>query len=108
MIQTLTEENFEEVVLGSEVPVVVDFWAPWCGPCKAAEPIIEEIADDYIDKLVIGKVNVDEQPELARRYTVLSIPTVVAFRDGEEVERKIGFGGRSGYEELIKKVLPQP
>lgn len=105
MVTDLTSDNFDDVVLGSDLPVMVDFWAPWCGPCKAASPIIEELTDDYADQIAVGKVNVDEQPGLARRYDVLSIPTVVIFKDGEEVDRKIGFGGRSGYEDLINKVI---
>lgn len=106
MVQQLTTDNFDDIVLGSDQPVLVDFYAEWCGPCKAAAPIIEEIADDYADKLTVGKVDIDAQPELTQRYNVMSIPTVLIFKDGEEVERKIGFGGRAGYEELIKKVLP--
>lgn len=105
MVQDITEENFDEIVLGSELPVLVDFWAEWCGPCKAAAPIIDEIAEDYADRLVIGKADVDAHPELARRHNVMSIPTVILFKDGEEVDRKIGFGGRSGYEDLITKVI---
>lgn len=105
MIQFLTADDFDEVVSGSDKPVLVDFYADWCGPCKAAAPILEEISDDYVDDLLVAKVDVDAQPELAKRFDVLSIPTVILFNEGEEVDRKIGFGGRSGYEELIKKVI---
>lgn len=105
MVQDITVDNFDDIVLGSDLPILVDFWAQWCGPCKAAAPIIEEIADDYADHLVVGKVDIDAHPELARRYDVMSIPTIVLFKDGEEVDRKIGFGGRNGYENLIKKVI---
>ena len=105
MTQVVTSDNFDDVVLSVDLPVLVDFWAEWCGPCKAAAPIIEEIAEDYADQLVVGKVDVDAQPELARRFNVISIPTVILFKDGEEVDRKIGFGGREGYEQLLKKIL---
>lgn len=105
MIQFLTVDDFDEVVSGSDKPVLVDFYADWCGPCKAAAPILEEISDDYIDDLLVAKVDVDAQPELAKRFDVLSIPTVILFNEGEEVDRKIGFGGRSGYEDLIKKFI---
>lgn len=100
---TFTDQNFEEEVLQSENPVLVDFWAPWCGPCKLAEPIIEELAEEYKDKVKIGKLNVDENQEQPTNFGIMSIPTVILFKGGEEVERKIGFGGKAGYEELLKK-----
>lgn len=105
MIQFLTVDDFDDIVSGADKPVLVDFYADWCGPCKAAAPILEEISDDYIDDLLVAKVDVDDQPELAKRFDVLSIPTVILFNEGEELDRKIGFGGRSGYEELIRKVI---
>lgn len=105
MIQFLTVDDFDDIVSGSDKPVLVDFYAEWCGPCKAAAPILDDLSDDYADDLAIAKVDVDAQPELAKRFDVLSIPTVILFNEGEEVDRKIGFGGRAGYEELINKVL---
>ncbi len=104
-IVTVTDENFDEVVGKSELPMVVDFWAEWCGPCKMAEPVIEELAEEYEGKLVIGKLNVDENPQKAVEFGVMSIPTMIGFDGGEEIERKIGFGGKAGYEALIKKLL---
>ena len=107
MIQLLTVDDFDDVVSGSDRPVLVDFYAEWCGPCKAAAPILDDLSDDYADDLAVAKIDVDDQPELAKRVDVLSIPTVILFNEGEEVDRKIGFGGRAGYEELIKKVIPK-
>lgn len=85
----LTAENFEQEVLKSDKPVLVDFWASWCGPCKMLSPVIEEIADEHAE-IKVGKVNVDEQPELAQKYGVMSIPTVLVIKDGEEVNKSVG------------------
>ena len=102
---TVTDQNFDEVVRLSRMPVVVDFWAEWCGPCKMAEPVIEELAETYKGKVVIGKLNVDENQQKAAEFGVMSIPTVIGFKQGREVSRKIGFGGKSGYESLIQELL---
>ena len=99
----VTDENFDEVV-GKSLPVVVDFWAEWCGPCVAAGPVLEELAETYKGKVVIGKLNVDENQQKAAEFGVMSIPTVIGFKNGQEVERKIGFGGKANYEDLIKRV----
>lgn len=85
----LTNENFEQEVLKSEQPVLVDFWASWCGPCKMLSPIVDEIAEECSD-VKVGKVNVDEQQDLARRYGVMSIPTILIFKDGEEYRKSVG------------------
>ncbi|MEG0156827.1 MAG: thioredoxin, partial [Anaerovoracaceae bacterium] len=85
----ITKENFESEVLKSSVPVLVDFWAPWCGPCKMVGPVIEEIANEVTDAKV-GKINIDEQVELARKYGVMSIPTLVVFKDGQIVRQEVG------------------
>ena len=97
---TLTEENFDQEVLKSDRPVLVDFWAGWCAPCMALAPTIDEIASEQ-DKVKVGKVNVDEQQELARQYRVMSIPTLMVFRDGELVRREAG--GKSK-EEILEMI----
>lgn len=101
----LTKKDFEEKVLKSDKPVMVDFWAPWCGPCRLAGPVIDELAKEYKDKAGVYKVNVDEDQELAQQYGVMSIPTVVVFKDGKEVERQVGFPGKEGYQAMLDKVI---
>ncbi len=98
----LTSENFEDEVLKSEKPVLVDFWASWCGPCKMIAPIFEELAEEYKDKLKFGKVNVDEQASLAVKFRVTSIPTLILFKNGEITKTSVGFCSKSELEEMIK------
>ena len=86
----ITNENFEAEVLKSELPVLVDFWAAWCGPCRMLAPAIAQIAAECEGKIKVGKVNVDEQPELAQRFGIMSIPTVLVFKDGKKVNQSIG------------------
>lgn len=88
-ITTVTAENFQQEVLESEKTVIVDFWAPWCGPCRNLSPAIDEIAEERTD-IKVGKVNVDENKEFARQFKVMAIPTVLVFRNGEEVNRSVG------------------
>ena len=91
---TVTDETFAENVLQSDKPVLVDFWAEWCGPCRKVGPILEEIADEHAGKIRIAKLNVDDNPEIARRFSVMSIPTLIVFRDGKEEARIIGAKGK--------------
>ena len=101
MIVELTDNNFETEVLQSRIPVLVDFWAPWCGPCQMVGPVIEELATEYQDKIKVGKLNVDENPQTAVKYGVMGIPTVILFKEGKEVARKIGLEGKEEYVKLI-------
>ena len=87
---TITSENFEAEVLRSDIPVLVDFWASWCGPCQMISPVISEIAEEYAGRIKVGKVNVDEQMALAMQFQVASIPTLILFKDGEVAKRTMG------------------
>jgi thioredoxin 1 len=99
----IKQDEFKEKVLSSKVPVLVDFYAEWCGPCQMAAPVLDELADAGKDKYQIVKVDVDENRDLAGSYGVMSIPTVVLFKDGKEVTREIGFRGKQGYVDLLSK-----
>jgi len=88
--KTVTDSTFDVEVLGSDKPVLVDFWAEWCGPCKMVAPVLEEIAAENADKITIAKVNIDENPEIARRYQIMSIPTMSVFAGGEVVKSIVG------------------
>ena len=101
----MTDQNFESEVLKADLPVFVDFWASWCGPCQAAGPVIDELAKEYEGRMKVGKLNVDENPKMAQKYGVMSIPTVIVFWKGKEIGRKIGFPGKIGYEEMIREVI---
>ena len=87
----ITAQNFEQEVLQSDKPVLVDFWASWCGPCRMLAPVIEEIAQEYAEVIKVGKVNVDEEPELAGKYSISSIPTVILFENGKAEKTSLGF-----------------
>ncbi|MBR4282851.1 MAG: thioredoxin [Clostridia bacterium] len=100
---TVTVENFKQLILENEKPALVDFWAPWCGPCRMVGPIIDELAEELEGDVIVGKVNVDEQPDLAAAYGVMSIPTIILFKDGDEADRVIGAKSKEALLEFLGK-----
>jgi thioredoxin 1 len=101
----LTNENFESEVLESTTPVVVDFWAPWCGPCKAIAPTVEELAREYQGRIKVCKLNVDEAPEIATQYAVMSIPTLLLFQGGKPMNKTVGAMAKRDLEKFIQPYL---
>lgn len=101
----ISDQNFGEQVLKNKLPVLVDFWAPWCGPCRMAGPVLEELSEDFNGKVLVMKLNVDENPTTAGQYGVMSIPTTILFKDGKPIGKQVGFGGKQAFEELMKKGL---
>jgi thioredoxin 1 len=104
-INTLSDTTFDELIGGSDAPVLVDFWAEWCGPCKMIAPILEEIAGEQAGKVQIAKVNVDDHPDLAMRFDVMSIPTLIVFKDGQAQKRLIGAKGKGQLLEELSEYL---
>ena len=100
---TLTIDNFEAEVLKSDVPVLVDFWASWCGPCKMLGPVVSEIADESDGSFKVGKVNVDDEPELAEEYGIMSIPSIFVFKGGEVVSKQVGLTTKKDLLAMIKQ-----
>lgn len=103
MIKNLTQENFQEEVSGK--PIIVDFWASWCGPCRMLAPVIDALSEEYEDKISVGKVNVDEQNALAAQFGIVSIPTVIIFKDGKEIKRLVGVHDADDYRDEIDRVI---
>ncbi len=103
--KTFTDQNFKQDVLESKIPVVVDFWAPWCGPCRMVSPTIEELAKEYEGKMIVGKMNVDDNPNTAGQFSVMSIPTVMIFKNGQPVKSMIGAQGKESYKKAFDEVL---
>jgi len=101
MAKVFTDQNFEQEVLNSQKPVLVDFWAPWCGPCQMMGPIIEELAEELEGQVVVGKLNVDENPQMAQKYGIMGIPTLLVFKNGQVVEQFVGVQPK----EVLKQAL---
>ncbi|HJV35924.1 thioredoxin [Geomonas sp.] len=104
-VRTFTDDNFEKEVLQSDIPVLVDFWATWCAPCKAIAPLIDAVASEYEGRVKVGKVNVDDNPATPGRYGVRGIPTVILLKDGKVLDQVVGAIPKSQLEALIKKAL---
>jgi len=102
-VKIVTTANFEAEVLKSETPVLIDFWAGWCMPCKMIAPIIDQLADQHVGKVKVAKVNVDESPEIAAKYGIMSIPAVFVFKGGEKVDQMIGARPKAQFDEMLGK-----
>lgn len=105
MTKNLTQSNFNETISQTAKPVIVDFWAEWCGPCRMLTPIIESLADEFNDDIIVAKVNIDEEMELARTYGVMSIPTVIIFDKGEVVDNSVGVRDKNFYTNNLKRII---
>ena len=102
-VQTFTDENFDSTVVGAEGPVLVDFWAEWCGPCRQMAPAVEALASDYDGKVTVGKLNVDEHPNVAQRFSIRGIPTLLLFNGGEVVDQLVGVADDSKLKSMLDK-----
>lgn len=101
----VSDDNFEQEVIKSEKPVLVDFWAPWCGPCRAIGPVVEDLAEVYKDRVKVAKLNIDDNPKTATVYGVMSIPTIVLFKNGNALDKVVGLVPKDRLEDLMKKGL---
>ncbi len=101
----VTDSNFDEVVLNSDKPVVVDFWAEWCGPCRMVSPVLAELSEDYKDKVTIVKVDVDDNPTVSHKFGIRNIPTILFFKNGEVADKQVGFAPKNVFEGKISGLL---
>jgi len=101
----VNQDSFQKSVLEAQKPILVDFWAPWCGPCRAVAPVVEELAKEYDSKVDFAKVNVDESPFIASKFGVMSIPTLIVFKDGKPAEQVVGFKPKDQIKKLLDKTL---
>ncbi len=104
-ILTIKNDNFDELVLKSSLPILVDFWAMWCGPCKAIAPILDELSDEYDGRFLIGKVNADEESVLIQNFNIMSIPTLIVFKNGVQVDKIVGARSKTDLKELLDKYI---
>lgn len=104
MAKEIMTEEFSSFIK-QDKPVLVDFWAPWCGPCRMIAPVVEELSQQYAENLAVGKVDVDKCPDLAKQFRVMSIPTLILFKDGQVIDQKLGFQPKDALEDMIKKAL---
>jgi thioredoxin len=102
-VKTFSAANWDQDVIGSKSPVLVDFWAPWCGPCRMVAPVVEQLADEYAGKVAIGKLNVDENGSLAGQFGIMSIPTLGIFKDGKMIDKIIGFSSKTDIAQMLNK-----
>jgi thioredoxin 1 len=105
MALEFTDANFEELVLQSDKPVIVDFWAEWCGPCRMVGPIVNQLGEEYNDKAVVGKLNVDENPGITMKFGIRNIPTILFFKGGEQVDKQVGAVPKQVLEGKLQKLL---
>ena len=105
MATEIKQENFDSFIAQSDKPVLVDFWASWCGPCRMLAPVVDQVSQENADKLTVGKVNVDDCPDLAMKFGVMSIPTLILFKDGQVVDKRVGYQPKNQLDEMIKKAF---